>query len=130
MFGTDNAAMKGVAIAANKIREHRKVARENNPFLAFQETVSKNIVDFLDKWRDTQEALSEAIFLGIYGSPALQAAVGIEPDLEVSPEPEMCWAPQTSGGAYRRVEVADRLRGFQGMRHSRPALYRDVAGNG
>lgn len=65
------------------------MVRENNPFLAFQETVSKNIVDFLDKWRDTQEALSEALFLGIYGSPALQAAVGIKPDLEVSPKPEM-----------------------------------------
>ena len=43
----------------------------------------------LDKWRDTQEAFSEAMFLEIYGSPALQAAVGIEPDAEVSPRPQM-----------------------------------------
>ena len=88
-FGGDTVAMKAVARAADKIREHRKPAAEDNPFVAFQETVSKNIVDALDKWRDTQEALSEALFLGIYGSPVVQAAVGIKPDAEVSPKPEM-----------------------------------------
>jgi hypothetical protein len=88
-FGSDSAATKAVAEAAGKIRERRKPAAQDNPFLAFQETVSKNIVDVLDKWRDTQEALSETLFLGIYGSPALQAAVGIEPDAEVSPKPAM-----------------------------------------
>ena len=71
------------------IRENRKPAAEDNPFVTFQETVSKNIVDTLDKWRDTQESLSEALFLGIYGSPVVQAAVGITPDAEVSPKPQM-----------------------------------------
>src|SRR6202030_2296831 len=79
-FGRDNAAMKTVAEAADTIREHRKPAAQDNPFLAFQETVSKNFVDVLDKWRDAQEALSETFFLNIYGSPVLQAAVGIKPD--------------------------------------------------
>src|ERR1700733_6127862 len=88
-FGNDNAAMKAVAVSADKVREHRKVATESNPFLAFQESVSKNIVNVLDKWRDAQETLSESLFLGIYGSPALQAAVGIKPDADVSPKPGM-----------------------------------------
>src|SRR5712671_4785857 len=88
-FGGDTAAMKGVAKAADEIREQRKPAAEDNPFVTFQETVSKNIVDVLDKWRDTQEALSEALFLGVYGSPVVQAAVGIMPDAEVSPKPQM-----------------------------------------
>src|SRR5260370_11597868 len=88
-FGGDPTAMKGVAKAADEIREQRKPAAEDNPFVTFQETVSKNIVDVLDKWRDTQEALSEALFLGVYGSPVVQAAVGITPDAEVSPKPQM-----------------------------------------
>src|SRR6266446_1187819 len=88
-FGGDTVAMKGVARTADKIREQRKPAAEDNPFVKFQETVSKNIVDVLDKWRDTQEALSEALFLGVYGSPVVQAAVGITPDAEVSPKPQM-----------------------------------------
>ncbi len=88
-FAGDTVAMKGVAKAADKIREQRRPAAEDNPFVKFQETVSKNIVDALDKWRDTQEALSEALFLGIYGSPVVQAAVGITPDAEVSSKPQM-----------------------------------------
>jgi|UPI000409EBFA pimeloyl-ACP methyl ester carboxylesterase len=88
-FGNDNVAMKAVAIAADKIREQRKTAAEDNPFLTLQETVSTNIVNVLDQWRDTQEALSEALFLGIYGSPIVQAAVGITPDTEVSLRPQM-----------------------------------------
>src|SRR3954454_325538 len=89
LFGRDSAAMMTVADAAEKIRENRKPAREENPFVAFQETISNNIVSMLDSWRDTQEAFSEALFLGVYGSPALQAAVGVKPDQEVSPKPEM-----------------------------------------
>src|SRR5215217_1828780 len=88
-FGGDTAAMKGVARAADEIREQRKPAAEDNPFVKFQETVSKNIVDVLDKWRDTQETLSEALFLGIYGSPVVQSAVGVTPDADVSPKPQM-----------------------------------------
>src|SRR3984957_1386878 len=88
-FGRDNVAMKAVALAADNAREHRKPAANDNPFLAFQEAVSKNIVNVLDKWRDAQETLSESLFLSIYGSPALQAAVGIKPDADVSPKPEM-----------------------------------------
>jgi hypothetical protein len=88
-FGRDNAATRAVAEAADNVREHRRPAAQDNPFLALQETASKNIVNVLDKWRDAQEALSESLFLNIYGSPALQAAVGIKPDAEVSPKPAM-----------------------------------------
>jgi hypothetical protein len=43
----------------------------------------------LDIWRDSQEALSEATFLAVYGSPALQAAVGIDPQSTPSRRQEM-----------------------------------------
>jgi hypothetical protein len=62
---------------------------KDNPFLAFQERVSKQIVSSLDQWRDQQEALSEAMFLAIYGSPALQAAVGVDPKSTPSRHREM-----------------------------------------
>jgi pimeloyl-ACP methyl ester carboxylesterase len=88
-FGGDNAATKAIALAADGARENRKPAADNNPFLALQRTVSNGIVSALDKCRDTQEAMSEALFLAIYGSPALQAAVGIDPNSTPSPRPEM-----------------------------------------
>jgi len=88
-FGGDNSMMKAVEPAAEKVREHRKPAASDNPFVVFQETMSKQIVSALDKWRDSQEALSEALFLSVYGSPALQAAVGIDPQSTPSRKLEM-----------------------------------------
>jgi hypothetical protein len=88
-FSDANPLMKTVETAAEKVREQRKPTASDNPFVAFQETMSKQIVSALDKWRDSQEALSEALFLSVYGSPALQAAVGIDPQSTPSRKPEM-----------------------------------------
>jgi pimeloyl-ACP methyl ester carboxylesterase len=88
-FGRDTPAMKAVAAETEAVRENRKPAAKDNPFVKAQEAISESIVNVLDKWRDTQEALSESLFLSIYGSPALQAAVGIDPDADPSPVPEM-----------------------------------------
>src|SRR5712675_3191860 len=89
VFGRDTSAMKALATEAETVRESRTPAAKDNPFLKAQATVSESIVNMLDKWRDTQEALSESLFLSIYGSPALQAAVGIDPNANPSPRPEM-----------------------------------------
>jgi hypothetical protein len=91
--------MNAVAAEAETVRQHRRPAAEDNPFLKVQETISKGIVDALDKWRDTQETLSESLFLAVYGSPALQAAVGIDPNADPSPRPEM------SGEHRKRLEA-------------------------
>jgi len=88
-FSGENSVMKAVEPTAEKVREHRKPAASDNPFVVFQETMSKQIVSALDKWRDSQEALSEALFLSVYGSPALQAAVGIDPQSTPSRKLEM-----------------------------------------
>jgi len=88
-FSGRNPLMKTVASAAEKVRERRKPAVSDNPFVAFQEKVSEQIVTALDKWRDSQEAFSEALFLSVYGSPALQAAVGVDPQSTASRKLEM-----------------------------------------
>ena len=53
---------------------------EDNPLVQMQEKASEQIVTALDAWRDMSERMSEAAFLSIYGSPLLQAAVGIDPE--------------------------------------------------
>ncbi|HZR77417.1 DUF3141 domain-containing protein [Bradyrhizobium sp.] len=88
-FGRDTPAMKSLAAQAKAARENRKPAVADNPFLKVQETMSNAIINGLDKWRDAQESLSESLFLAIYGSPALQAAVGIDPNANPSPRPAM-----------------------------------------
>jgi hypothetical protein len=84
-----NPLMSAIETTAEKVHERRRPSAPNNPFLAFQETGSQGIVSALDQWRDAQEALSEAMFLSIYGSPALQAAVGVDRNTDPSPKPEM-----------------------------------------
>lgn len=88
-FSSQNPWMSAVKQAAEAAGENRKPASKDNLFLAFQEQMSKQIVHALDSWRDSQEALSEAIFLNVYGSPALQAAVGIDPASQPSRRREM-----------------------------------------
>jgi hypothetical protein len=88
-FSSENPLMKGVEDAADKARENRKPVGEDNPFLAWQERMSKQIVSSLDQWRDSTEALSEAMFLSVYGSPVLQAAVGVDPKSKPSGPREM-----------------------------------------
>src|ERR1700751_4867690 len=46
-FSSRNPLMKPVEDAAEKAREHRKPAAADNPFLSFQETISKSIVGTL-----------------------------------------------------------------------------------
>ena len=89
VFSSQNPWMTTVKSAAEEIEENRKPISKNNPFLTFQEQMSKQIVHVLDSWRDSQEALSEAIFLNVYGSPVLQAAVGIDPKSETTHRREM-----------------------------------------
>jgi hypothetical protein len=79
-FTDKNPFMPMLAKAAEKVAEQRKPAAKDNPFIAMQEKVSEQIVRSLDAWRENQEKLSERMFLAIYGMPALQAAVGVNPE--------------------------------------------------
>jgi len=128
IFGREGPLMKAVAASAQKARENRKPATRDNPFLRAQETVSNSLVNLLDKWRDTQEALSETLFLSIYGSPALQAAVGIDPHADPSPRPEMS-AEHRKALDARIAELKSRI-GSGGRRESgiRALLYVGMAG--
>ncbi|WP_440641405.1 DUF3141 domain-containing protein [Bradyrhizobium sp. PUT101] len=89
LFSSRNPLMATVKSVAEEIEDKRKPVSKDNPFLAFQEQMSKQIVHALDSWRDATEALSETVFLNVYGSPALQAALGIDPKSEVSRRREM-----------------------------------------
>jgi hypothetical protein len=79
LFSRSNPFVAPLESAAAWVRQHRSPATADNPFIAMQESASKLIVAGLDSWRDSRDSLSEWMFLAIYGSPMLQAAVGIDP---------------------------------------------------
>jgi hypothetical protein len=80
MFSNANPVMASLASMADRVRNERKPVSSDNPYLAFQEAMSQRIVSALDGWRQASEAFAERVFMSVYGSPALQAAVGIDPD--------------------------------------------------
>ena len=79
LFSDANPMMAPVAAMAEQVRRDRRPVAADNPFVAMQESTSRQIVAALDAWRDMSEALAERTFLAVYGLPTLQAAVGIDP---------------------------------------------------
>jgi hypothetical protein len=79
MFSDANPFMAPVAALAEQARNNRKPVANDNPFLAFQENMSRHLVSALDGWRNATEAAAERTFLSVYGAPSLQAATGIDP---------------------------------------------------
>jgi len=79
IFSDANPFMAIVKNVAGRVREARKPVANDNPHLALQGILSEQIVAGLNAWRDMTETLAERTFLTFYGSPLLQAAVGIDP---------------------------------------------------
>jgi uncharacterized protein DUF3141 len=78
-FSNANPLMTNVGQIAEEVRNNRKPVARDNPFVELQKSMSDQIVTALDTWRDFSEAICERTFLNVYGTPALQAAVGIDP---------------------------------------------------
>ena len=79
LFSDANPMMAMLKPMIDWTREHRTTAAKDNPYLAWQEMLSQQIIVALDGWRDTRDALAEQAFFTIYGSSVLQTAVGIDP---------------------------------------------------
>ena len=79
MFADANPFVAPLASAAERVRGIRHPVKAGNPLLAVQEGMSRQTVAALDTWRDLRDRFGELMFLSVYGSPVLQAALGIDP---------------------------------------------------
>ncbi|HWV52434.1 DUF3141 domain-containing protein [Pseudorhodoplanes sp.] len=82
LFSDANPFMAPVKALAEQVKAERKPVSGDNPFLALQEKISQQIVGGLDAWRDAVENMAERTFLAVYGSPVLQAACGIDRQID------------------------------------------------
>jgi pimeloyl-ACP methyl ester carboxylesterase len=130
MFSDANPFMKSIATMAEKARAERKPVDAGNPFLAVQEAMSEHIVTALDAWRKTSEKLAERAFLSIYGSAALQRAVGIDP-LSDQPPRRASKNPLHKQFVERRLAELKSRMITGGLREAlvRATLYVGMAGN-
>jgi hypothetical protein len=77
MFADENPLMRPVADWAEKVRENRRPVSPDNPLLAFERMVSEMITGGLEMWGKARDTVTEAFFFNTYGSPMLQAMVGL-----------------------------------------------------
>ena len=81
LLSDKNPLMQPIGGLAEQVRANRKPVAQDNPLLAFQEAVSERIVDALDRYQTMRDQAIESFFLNFYGSPAVQATMGLRSDL-------------------------------------------------
>ena len=104
IFADNNPWMKGLQPLAASVSAARKPVAADNPLLALQKQVSDQITAALDSYRVARDRLEEQMFFGLYGSPFVQALLGINEDTVVRPvpgtSPEKLAARQAQTDAY------------------------------
>ena len=109
MFGDANPFMKSVRDQAARALAERQPADKNNPFLFLEKLWASSVVNTLDVIRDWRDAMYEATFFGIYGSPPCCVSARRSPSSAPARIPRRCAScPRCSGPARRRPR---RLRG-------------------
>ena len=105
IFADKNPWMKGIQPLAAAVAAARRPVAADNPFLALQTKVSEQITAALDAYRDARDQLQEKMFFGFYGSPVVQALLGVSEDSIARPipdaSPEKLAARQARTKAYK-----------------------------
>jgi len=102
MFADSNPWMKGVRQLATAVAAARRPVAADNPFLAAQTKVSDQIIVALDAYRAARDKHVEQTFFGFYGSPVVQAMLGITAATEVKPAPGT--SPGTLAARHAQAE--------------------------
>ena len=76
-FSDQNPAMQPIKALADAVRADRKPVAADNPLLTLEQVASTWITTCWESYRLARDAMTEAVFLSTYGSPVLQAMVGL-----------------------------------------------------
>jgi pimeloyl-ACP methyl ester carboxylesterase len=78
MFSHANPFMRPLLSSLDSVRENRRLVSNENAFWQAQQRFADWIVSSLDGYRDVRDHMSEGLFHAIYGSPVVQALVGLK----------------------------------------------------
>jgi hypothetical protein len=95
--------MSALEKAADATRSRRTPVAPDNPFLAMQDRMSGQIVQWLDAWAEMRDKATEATFLAVYGSPMLQALTGVSAETIARRKP----GKSALHGELLRMRIAD-----------------------
>ena len=78
MFSSANPFMRPVLGCLEQVRANRQPVASSNALWQAQEQFAEQVERALDAWRDARDHWSEAWFHAVYGSPLVQAMVGLK----------------------------------------------------
>lgn len=78
-FSDTNPLMRNVGDLAAEVREDRRPADQDNPYLQLQNALSDQLIRVLDSYRDLRDQMTEKVFFTLYSSPLLQKSLGMTP---------------------------------------------------
>ncbi len=78
MFSAKNPFLQSMDAFIDMARGYRRAVPADNPMWQAQEQMSKHVERGLDAYRDWRDAMYENAFYAVYGSPFLQALVGLK----------------------------------------------------
>jgi hypothetical protein len=87
LVSDQNPWMAPLEQLAEWVRANRQQVSPDNPFLAMEKAMSKQITDGLKRYGETRDQVSEQLFNAIYTSPWLQAVLGLRTASAETPAP-------------------------------------------
>ena len=118
--------MRMVAPLAEEARAERKAPDADNPFLTMQEQVSEMVTAWLETLGQVRDQAVEAMFHAVYGSPWLQAWLGVTPG-NGRPRPKPGTSPDQKAALAAKIEEGRATMDQGGDTRSRsagPGLHR------
>ena len=77
LFSDQNPFMQVVKPLTEAVRANRTPVSPDNPLLTLEKAASSWLTTCLESWGQIRDGMTEAFFLNTYGSPLLQAIVGL-----------------------------------------------------
>ncbi len=107
LFSDRNPWMRPVQKLAAEAAASRKPVPADNPFLALQTRISDQITAGLDAYRVQRDQMAEKMFFAFYGSPFVQALLGVDANSDarpvLGPSSEDLAARQARSDAYEAM---------------------------
>ena len=109
IFSDENPAMRLVAQSAEQVRKDRQAVAEGNPYSAAEKSVATAISSTLTALGEARDAMTEQLFHYTYGSPLIQALVGLDPESAKAARAPARDAARENAQAARREELEARF---------------------
>ena len=112
-----NPAIAALAPVAVQVKNKRRKADKNNPFVQLEKQISKSIESSLNLWGQWRDALTEQTFMTVYGSALTQDISGLGAK-EGAPREHPGVSPEHVAFVQQRVDELKKLVQCGGLREA------------